>query len=265
MEEEAAQHPWLAYQLSLPLYQAPDDIRKLNRMSAVYFAMMSEVDDNLGRLFAHLKVEGLWDDTLIVFTSDHGEELGAHWLLGKMGYFDGSYAVPLIVRDPRMTANGTRGQSVHAFTEHVDIMPTLLDAVGADVPAQCDGRSLLPLIEQATAPNWRKEAHWEYDFRNASFDGAEQALGLTLHQCNLTVIRDERFKYVHFANMTPLLFDLQRDPHEFTNLATASDYAEVALAYTQKLISWRLTHEDQTLTHKMATEKGMIERRSPRF
>lgn len=265
LEEEASQHPWLAYQLSLPLYQAPDDIRKLNRMRAVYFAMMSEVDDNLGRLFAHLKVEGLWDDTLIVFTSDHGEELGAHWLLGKMGYFDGSYAVPLIVRDPRMTADRTRGQSVHVFTEHVDIMPTLLDAVGADVPAQCDGRSLLPLIEQAAAANWRKEAHWEYDFRNASFDGAEQALGLTLHQCNLTVIRDERFKYVHFANMAPLLFDLLRDPHEFTNLVTASDYAKVALAFAQKLISWRLMHEDQTLTHKMATEKGMIERRSPRF
>jgi arylsulfatase A-like enzyme len=265
IEEEAAQHPWLAYQLKHPLYLAPDDARKLNRMRAVYFAMMSEVDDNLGRLFAHLKLEGLWDDTLIVFTSDHGEELGDHWLMGKTGYFDGSYAVPMIVRDPRATADLTRGQVVQEFTEHVDVMPTLLDFIGADIPPQCDGSSLMPLIERGAAPSWRREAHWEYDFRNASFDGAEHALGLTLHQCNLTVIRDRRFKYVHFANLPPLLFDLERDPHEFTNLAGAADYTKVTLAYAQKLISWRLAHEDQTLTHMMATDKGMIERASPRF
>ena len=124
---------------------------------------------------------------------------------------------------------------------------------------------MIPLIERGAAPSWRRQAHWEYDFRNASFDGAEQALGLTLHQCNLTVIRDEHFKYVHFANLPPLLFDLQRDPHEFTNLATASDYAKVTLAYAQKLLSWRLAHEDQTLTHMMATDKGTLARPSPRF
>ena len=260
-EAEAAQHPWLAYQLKHPLAQAPDDLRKLNRMRAVYFAMMSEVDDNLGRLFAHLKLEGLWDDTLIVFTSDHGEQLGDHWMLGKSGYFNESYAVPLIIRDPRATG----GQTVSAFTEHVDIMPTLLDAIGAGIPPQCDGHSLMTFVGGGAPPTWRRHAHWEFDFRDPSFDGAEQALGLTLHQCNLSVIRDERFKYVHFAALPPLLFDLERDPNEFTNLATAGDYAKVTLAYAQKLISWRLAHEDQTLTHKLATDKGMIERASPRF
>lgn len=263
--DEASEHPWLAYQLKHPLYQAPDDIRKLNRMRAVYFAMMSEVDENLGRLFAHLKHEGLWDDTLIVFTSDHGEQLGDHWLLGKSSYFNESFAVPLIVRDPRPTADLTRGTRVREFTEHVDIMPTLLDFIGAEIPPQCDGRSLVPLIEKGAAPSWRKHAHFEFDFRDASFDGAEHALGLTLHQCNFSAIQDERFKYVHFANMAPLLFDLQRDPYEFTNLAGAADYAKISLAYAQKLISWRLTHEDQTLTHMMATDKGTIARPGPRF
>ncbi|MBP6014055.1 MAG: alkaline phosphatase family protein [Alphaproteobacteria bacterium] len=258
---EATQHPWLAYQLNHPMSQAPDDVRKLNRMRAVYFAMMSEVDDNLGRLFAHLKLEGLWDDTMIVFTSDHGEQLGDHWMLGKSGYFNESYAVPLIIRDPRTSG----GATVSAFTEHVDILPTLLDAIGAAIPPQCDGHSLLPFVGGGAPDSWRRHAHWEFDFRDPSFDGAEQALGLTLHQCNLSVIRDERFKYVHFAALPPLLFDLQRDPSEFTNLATASDYAMVTLAYAQELISWRLAHEDQTLTHKMATDKGMIERASPRF
>jgi arylsulfatase A-like enzyme len=79
------------------------------------------------------------------------------------------------------------------------------------------------------------------------------------------VIRDERFKYVHFAGLPPLLFDLQSDPGEFTNLAASADHKSTALAYAQKLISWRLAHEDQTLTHKMATDKGMIERPSRRI
>jgi arylsulfatase A-like enzyme len=264
-EDEAAQHPWLALHLKHPLLQAPADMRKLNRMRAVYFAMMSEVDDNLGRLFAHLKLEGLWDDTLIVFTSDHGEQAGDHWLLGKSGYFDQTYAVPLIVRDPRASADLARGQVVHAFTEHVDIMPTLLDFLGAGTPPQCDGRSLMKFVEQGAAPGWRSAAHWEFDFRDPSYDGVEKELGLTLHQCNLTVIRDEHYKYVHFAALPPLLFDMKNDPGEFTNLANAESHMPTALAYAQKLLSWRLTHEDQTLTHMMATDKGTIERPTPRF
>jgi arylsulfatase A-like enzyme len=263
-DNEAAQHSWLAYQLAHPLYRAPDEIKKLNRMRAVYFAMISEVDDNLGRLFEHLKHERLWDDTLIVFTSDHGEELGDHWLLGKGGYFDASYAVPLIVRDPG--AGLTRGRTIRAFTEHVDIKPTILDFIGTPTPPQCDGRSLMPFLQHGIAPSWRKHAHWEYDFRDVSFPGGiEQKLGLTLHQCNLTVIRDERFKYVHFAGLEPLLFDLQRDPGEFANLAQDPGHAPVAMKYAQELLSWRLAHEDQTLTHKMATARGMIERTAPRF
>jgi arylsulfatase A-like enzyme len=261
---EAAQHPWLAYQLNHPLHAAPEEAKKLDRMRAVYFGMMSEVDENLGRLFAHLKLEGLWDDTLIIFTSDHGEQLGDHWLLGKSGYFDQSYSVPLIVRDPRPEADRTRGASVAAFTEHVDIMPTLLEFIGGPCPPQCDGRSLVELIQFGAAPGWRAQAHWEYDFRDASFDAVEKALGLTLHQCNLAVVRDERFKYVHFAGLEPLLFDLSADAGEFINLAARPDYAATTLRYAQMLLSWRQAHEDQTLTHRMATARGMIERESPR-
>ena len=263
--DEGRQHPWLAHELKHPIHVAPDNAKQLARMQAVYFGLMSEVDDNLGRLFAYLKLEGLWDDTLIVFTSDHGEQLGDHWMLGKTGYFDQSYAVPLIIRDPRTSADAARGKTIEAFTEHVDIMPTLLDFAGTEIPPQCDGRSLIPFVERGSAENWRTEAHWEYDFRDVSFNGPEKDLGLTLHQCNLTVIRDENYKYVHFAALPPLLFDIRNDPGELTNLANATNHKPTVLRYAQKLLSWRFTHEDQTLTHKMATDKGMIERASGRF
>ena len=258
---EGRQHPWLAFQLSRGLNRAPSDSRKMRRLHAVYYGLISEVDHHLGRLFDHLKREGLWDSTLIVFTSDHGEQLGDHWLLGKCGYFDQSYWIPCFVRDPRREATASRGQVVGSFTENVDLLPTMLEWAGAALPAGLDGSSLLPLLgDRSSVRPGRSEAHWEYDFRDVSDASAEEALGLTLDTCNLAVIRDSRFKYVHFADLPPLLFDLERDPDEFIDRAADPDYLPHVLRYAQKMLSWRMRHEDQTLTHLMATEEGLKSR-----
>ena len=93
------------------------------RLRASYFGLMSEVDTQLGRLFNELK-QGVIGQHLSIFTSDHGEQLGHHHLLGKLGYFDDSYHVPLIVRLPASLEQDSRPNRVGAFTEHVDIMPT---------------------------------------------------------------------------------------------------------------------------------------------
>ncbi|HYC64937.1 MAG TPA: alkaline phosphatase family protein, partial [Reyranellaceae bacterium] len=136
------------------------------QMRATYCGLMSEIDDHLGRVFAYLKETGQWDDTLIVFTCDHGEQLGDHHLLGKIGYHDESYRIPMIVRDPRAEANGTRGTIVEHFTETIDTMPTILEWMGLPVPRQCDGHSLLPFVERGAPASWRSEAHYEFDFRD---------------------------------------------------------------------------------------------------
>jgi arylsulfatase A-like enzyme len=265
-DDEAAQHPWLAYQLSRRMFRASADDKKMRRMKAVYYGLMSEVDDALGRVFAFLKQTGRWDNTLIVFTSDHGEQMGDHWLLGKCGYFDASYRIPLIVRDPRKAADGARGSIVRSFTENVDIMPTMLEAIGAATPVQCDGLSLRPFLEgRGAAANWRSEAHWEFDFRDPADDTAEQKLGLTLHQCTMNVIRDERYKYVHFTKLPPLLFDLAKDPGEFTNRAQDPAYLPVTLEYAQKLLSWRMNHDEQVLTHISLTHDGPVSRPAARY
>jgi arylsulfatase A-like enzyme len=253
--EESAQHPWLAFQLSRRLFRAPADEKKLRRMKAVYYGLMSLVDAAIGRVVACLKECGRWDDTLIVFTSDHGEQMGDHWLLGKCGYFDQSYRVPLIVRDPRHPG----GRTVEAFTEHVDIMPTMLEAIGAAIPAQCDGRSLNPFLE-GRAPLWRDAAHWEFDFRDVADDAAEKALGLSMDRCAINVIRDAQFKYVHFAGLPPLFFDLARDPGEFENLAGDPAWRDRVLDFAQRLLSWRMSHDERALTHVKLTEHGPIAR-----
>lgn len=264
--DEGAQHPWLAHQLAKKLYRASANEKKLRRQKAVYYGLMSLVDMEVGRLVAHLKKTGRWERTLIIFTSDHGEQMGDHWLLGKCGYFEGSYQIPLIIRDPRKSADSARGRVVENFSENIDIMPTMLDYLGINIPVQCDGASLRPFMEGKPAPtNWRTEAHWEYDFRDPTDDAGERELNLTLHQCTMNIIRDEKWKYVHFTKLPPLLFDLENDPQEFNNLAGDPAHLPKLLEMTQKMLSWRMNHDEQTLTHIALTDEGPVARVSGRY
>ena len=180
-----------------------------------------------------------------------------------MGYFDQSYHIPLIIRDPRANADVSRGQQIDAFTENVDIMPTMLDWLGCDIPSQCDGHSLLPILQSGVEPaSWRKQVHWEYDFRSVLDDSVERSLELTAHQCSLSVIRDRRYKYVHFTALPPLFFDLKNDPDEFVNLADNAEYQSLVLEYAQKMLSWRMNHTDRGLTETHLSEDGPVTRRS---
>ena len=264
-KQEAAQHPFLRHYLNRPHYAAPNDDRRMARLKASYFGLMTEVDDNLGRLFAYLKQIDQWQKTLIVFTSDHGEQLGDHWLIGKTGYFDESYHIPLIVRNP--DAEASRGVIATHFTENIDIMPTMLDWLNIDIPRQCDGRSLRPTIETGRAPtSWRDAVHWEFDFRDIPNGSAMEAeLDLTPDQCSLNVIRDEAGKYVHFTGLPPLFFDLETDPGELVNQASNPNYLPKVLEYAQKMLSWRMNHDEQTLTHIALTQQGVMSRNEPRY
>lgn len=264
IEDEGRQHPMLEFYLSDPGYTAPQSDREMLQAKANYFGLISEVDDNLGRLFDSLKASGEWDNTLIIFTSDHGEQLGDHWLKNKLGYFDASYHIPLIIRDPRSSADASRGKQIDAFSENVDIMPTMLEWLDIETPSQCDGQSLMPIINSGEIPaNWRRQVHWEFDFRSVLDDSVEKYFGLTSHQCNLAVIRDEQYKYVHFPALPPLFFDLRSDPHEMVNQASNPDYQSLVLEYAQKMLSWRMNHTHRGLTETFLSEEGPVTRRSP--
>ena len=263
-QEEAGQHPLLDYFINHSRYRAPDEIRQTQQDKVNYFGLIEEVDDNLGRLFDSLKASGQWDSTLIIFTTDHGEQLGDHWLMSKLGFYDQSYHIPLIIRDPRADSDATRGSTIDAFTENVDIMPTMLDWLGLEVPSQCDGFSLLPALRDGQVPSgWREEAHWECDFRNVRDDSVERHLGLTMHQCGRSVIRDQHYKYVHFATLPPLFFDLDNDPGELVNQAENPAYQSRVLEYAQKMLSWKINHADRGLTETMLGEGGAVTRRAP--
>ncbi|MVA74036.1 sulfatase-like hydrolase/transferase [Agrobacterium vitis] len=229
---------------------------QIDVIRATYYGMIAEVDAQFGRIVDALKDSGTWDDTIIVFTSDHAEMLGDHWMLGKGGVYDGSYHIPLVIRDPANTS--THGQVVEAFTSAADLMPTLLDRMGVSPLNHQDGGSLLPFLAGTRPDDWRDHAFWEFDFREVVTNSTENALGLKSSQCNLAVIRDEKFKYVHFAGMPPLLFDLQADPGELTNLAEDPAYGAIRLHYAEKLLSLRAEHLDQTLAYTELCDEGPV-------
>ena len=227
------------------------------QMRATYCGLMSEIDDHLGRVFAYLEETGQWDDTLIVFTCDHGEQAGDHYLLGKIGYFDESYRIPMIIRDPRADANISRGTIVENFTETIDTLPTILEWLGLPVPRQCDGRSLLGFCQGEPPSHWRTEVHYEFDFRDLWYTKPETGLGVPMDRCSLAVVQDESYKYVHFAALPPLFFDLKDDPGQFVNRAADPAYASRLAEYAAKMLSWRLGFADRTLTGYRATPRGL--------
>ncbi|MEZ5666533.1 MAG: alkaline phosphatase family protein [Alphaproteobacteria bacterium] len=264
LAQERAGHPFLAYALAGQrkgdfVYGAEglatdwDDAAR-RRIRATYYGLLAEVDAQVGRMIAHLERIGRLDDTLVVLTTDHGEMLGDHYLFGKLGYFDQSFHIPLIVAGPGVVG----GRRVEAFTESVDVMPTVIDLLGAAVPRAVDGRSLRPFLQGRDAEGWRDAAHWEFDFREVATGAAQRALGLDLDDCALGVLRDDAFKYVHFTALPPLLFDLARDPGELCNRAEDPDYAAVRLRYAERMLAWRARHLDRTLSGIELHPSGMV-------
>ncbi len=269
-DEEANQHPYLAYMLEQSLnkghYRAgiyPRDEQSMRQLRATYYGLITELDDNIGQIVALLKTTGQYENTIIVFTCDHGALLGDHHLIGPSSYFDQSFHVPLIVRAADEKRQLSRGRTVEAFTENVDILPTVLDLFGADIPMQCDGRSLVPFLFGQRPTNWRTEVHWEVDFRYDAewgYEPPDKTLGIDFEACSFNVIRDKRYKYVHFAALPALFFDLKNDPDELHNLAGDPAYTELILKYAQKMISWRMMNDERPLAHMLVGPKGVVER-----
>lgn len=232
------EHPFLR---GLAPDQLQDDLH-LREYRACYYGMITEVDDNLGRLFDALEAAGQWDDTLIIFSADHGEHLGDHYLTGKGMFYDGGMRIPYIIRDPRPAADATRGQIRHEFVEAIDSSPTIMDWLGLQVPERFQGRSLLPLVRgESCTP--RAEIHYEFDYRQGAMSrGAQDS-----RQHLLWVLRDRTYKLVQFADpqMPAMLFDLQHDPDELHDVAAEPAHQSALLDMSQRMLRWRMYNEDQ--------------------
>ncbi len=220
---------------------ARDEVRA--RVLPAYMGLIKQIDDQMGVLFDFLKQRGLWDDTVIVFTSDHGDYLGDHWLGEKDLFHECSVRIPLIVRDPRPQADATRGTACGALIESIDLAPTFLEyAGGAAQPHRLEGRSLLPYLEGAR-PQEREHVISEYDY---SMRGAGLALDVDPGDARIWMVRTERWKYIHYQGFVPQLFDLAADGDEFYDLGADVGHEAVRAEMKDRLLDWSLTLKCRT-------------------
>lgn len=224
-------------------------------LRALYFGLITEVDQHIGRVIAFLKRTGQYDDTLIVVTSDHGEMLGDRHSWGKFTVHDAAYHTPLIIRQPGNAARA--GAVVTEPVETIDITPTILDWVGQDIPNSMDGRSLLPLLRGEVPDDWRTYSFSEFDFAEPEAPTLwEEALGTEPSNSSLAILREARFTLVEFAaDLPPILYD-HDGRGEAVNVADQSEHLEDLNRLTRMMLRHRMKNMDHTLSLDTITKDG---------
>ena len=189
---------------------------------AKYWAQIELIDENVGRMMEALEKSGQRENTIVIFTSDHGEMAGDHGL-NKKGcrFYEGLVRVPLIFSLPGHIEQGLKSD---ALVELVDIAPTLLELTGQTVPQAMQGKSLLPILEgKADQDKHRDFVRCEY---YKVLDGPESYA---------TMIRTHKHKLVNYhGHEGGELFDMKKDPHEFKNLWDDPAYSDVRFELMKK-------------------------------
>ncbi len=194
-------------------------------MQAAYYGMLNHVDDQLRRLINPVKGLRHRDNTIIIFTSDHGEMLGDHYRFRKSVAYEGAARVPFLVSAPPAFAIA-RGTRVDAVATHADILPTILDMLGLAIPDGVDGLSLYPHLRGAAPADWRDALHIEH---------------APNHQC----LTDGHEKYIWWpGDGREQLFNLADDPDERHDLAAEAAAADCLRGWRDRLIE-RLRHRPE--------------------
>jgi arylsulfatase A-like enzyme len=232
-------------------FQRNDCIRTVR---PAYQGLISQLDHHLGRLFEHMAGSGRLDDTLIIFTADHGDFLGDHWLGEKELFYDTVQKVPFILVDPSPAADATRGTIEQRFMESVDVVPTLLDALGIAAPMhRLEGASLLPLIHGKPPATWRDFTYSELDY---SYRHARLTLHKDVHQCRAFSLRNARWRYVYWLDEPEQLFDLHADPDEFNDLGRDATTGTVREELRTQLLDFLARCRHRTTVTDAEVERG---------
>ena len=242
--EKENPHPVYEQFMRHKVGQAFVDDKVRREVIPAYMGLIKQIDDQMGVLFDYLEKRGLFENTMIVFTSDHGDYLGDHWLGEKDLFHEQSVKVPMIVYDPDSKADATRGSVCNELVESIDLLPTFVDACGGDPqPHRLEGLSLLPLLHGKMDTKWRKFAISEYDY---SMQEAAKELKQAPIASRLFMVRDENWKYVAAEGFQPILFDLKNDPDEFNDLGCDDDYAQTRERMQDALNRWGLRNSQRT-------------------
>ncbi|MBI05253.1 MAG: phosphonate monoester hydrolase [Pelagibacteraceae bacterium] len=258
-------HPVLKAHMKHPesLNFSIDDVR--NNVMPAYMGLIKQIDDQIGRLFGWMEKAGRMDDTMIVFTSDHGDYLGDHWLGEKEMLHECSIRVPMIIYDPDAAADATRGAKDETLVESLDIIPTFLDVFGGLVDKEhlLEGQSLLPTLRSTQDEELRDAVFSEIDY---SFKPARTYTGREPAEARGFMIRTGRWKYILWEGYQPQLFDLEADPNEFSDLSETTEYRDICDELHERLFQWlrtratRITMSEETVRNRTggAPKHGII-------
>jgi arylsulfatase A-like enzyme len=195
------------------------------RAWAAHLGLVRLADEGLGRVVEALEDSGKADNTLVLFTVDHGDHLGQHAMYQKMEMYEQAIRIPLLIRGP-----GVRPQEIDTCVSHLDVMPTLLDLAGLTPPDQLDGRSLRDCLLHGEVPEERPVF--------CQYSGNP-----TIGDLRRAVVTNQ-LKYVYDPRDTPELYDLHRDPYEMVNLAADVSYRDRMEELHEACRTWGEDHND---------------------
>ncbi|TBL81936.1 sulfatase-like hydrolase/transferase [Paenibacillus thalictri] len=203
-----------------PFPRDPDSVR---RHIADYYAMITHMDDRIGQILEALRVKGELDNTIIVYTADHGLALGQHGLMGKQNLYDHSIRIPLLMSGPGLPQNVRIDQVTCQF----DIFPTLCDLAGIPIPATVDGQSLLPLIQGEKSGIHDSVFAVYKDLQRMVCDGEWK------------LIRYYRPEEHNYGSDRIQLFNIKEDPAEISDLSGDPRFAGHIQRLAAELSSWQ--------------------------
>jgi len=233
-------HPHLRWWRQHTEIEAPTEAEIL-RARAAYWGLVARVDVLVGQILAALQGNGLAENTLIVYTSDHGDMVGEHGLWWKHVFYEESAKVPLIMAWPGVIPAGQRCARV---VSALDVTATILDALSAPPLPNSPGRTLLPLVNGSQQTiEWEDVAYSEYCSDQFCPDGG----------CYQRMIRAGDWKLIYYHGQPPQLFNLAEDPEELVDLADDPDCARVRETLTARVLDgW----DPAWIKAKMAAKKG---------
>ncbi|MDP0492591.1 MAG: sulfatase-like hydrolase/transferase [Verrucomicrobiota bacterium JB023] len=198
---------------------------KYQRYMKDYLGVIRSMDEGIGKILAHLEETGLADNTIVIYSSDQGFYLGEHGWYDKRWMFEESFKMPFVIRWPGVIEPGSTDKHL---IQNIDYAPTFLDVAGAEIPAEMQGRSLVPLLKKEAPGDWRNTVYYQYT--------GERVHEVAAHDG----IRTDRYKLMYFPDDdTYNLFDLKTDPQEMNSVHESSDYAEVFEEMKKKLAETR--------------------------
>jgi len=219
-------YPWVPNWLHSNIH---NDAQKAQNVMAAYYACVSEVDDMVGRVIKSLKDNGLYENTIIIYTSDHGEHLFEHGLMNKHNMYEAAVNIPFIISYPKLFKQNAVNNSIVSL---IDVMPTLAELIGGKTPETAQGTSLVEALTKGTEIKNRAVFS---EFRGAAYQ-------LLPNEKNVPsrMMRWEDYKFVYTHGIIDQLYNIKEDPDELNNLIFDEKHKEVYQSMRfQTLADWR--------------------------